>query len=214
LLEILSRKNPYLLKAKGLATPRDLVKAILDAYLSSSEETLLGGFLENLAIFICSRAYGGDKSAANDIDLEFVRDQTKYFVSIKSSPKWANASMRKKLVLAFKEVRKIYGQGKEVRHVECVDGCCYGKQSRKSEHKGDYIKLCGQRFWELISGDPELYIKIVEPVGHEAKERNEEFLAKYELVIDDFTNVFRRHFCDANNLILWDALTRVSSQAP
>ena len=74
LLEILTRKNPYLFRAKGLTAPRDLVKAILDAYLSSSEETLLGGFLEDLAIYICRKTYRGDKSAVNGLDPEFIRD--------------------------------------------------------------------------------------------------------------------------------------------
>ena len=35
LVKVLTRKNPYLLKAKGLSTPRELVKSILDAFLSS-----------------------------------------------------------------------------------------------------------------------------------------------------------------------------------
>ena len=214
LLEILTRKNPYLFRAKGLTAPRDLVKAILDAYLSSSEETLLGGFLEDFAIYVCRKTYRGDKSAVNGLDLEFIRDKTKYFVSIKSGPNWANSEQIKKLRSAFNEARKIYAQHKGGLKAECINGCCYGKQPRKNEHKGDYIKLCGQRFWELISGDTDLYLKIVEPIGHQAKERNAEFLAKYELVIDSFTNIFRRHFCDADNLIIWDKLTKASCEAP
>lgn len=74
--------------------------------------------------------------------------------------------------------------------------------------------LCGQRFWEFVSGDSEFYIKIVEPLGDKAKERNVEFLAQYELVVDDFTRFFREHFCDAQNAINWDALVRHSSQEP
>lgn len=85
---------------------------------------------------------------------------------------------------------------------------------KKARIKVDYLKLCGQRFWEFISGDAELYVKIVEPIGHKAKERNAEFLAQYELVVDAFTELFRIDFCDANNLIMWDALTRHSSQEP
>jgi hypothetical protein len=76
------------------------------------------------------------------------------------------------------------------------------------------LKLCGQRFWQFISGDPQFYVKIIEPVGDKAKERNAEFLGQYELVIDDFTELFRQHFCDAHNLILWDALVKHASQAP
>lgn len=211
----MERKNPYLLKAKGLATPRDLVKAILDAFLSSQEETILGGFLEGLAIFIAQKAYGAHgKSSAQGIDLEMDKDGRRYFVAIKSGPSWGNSSQIAKMQTDFKAASRVYGQNKNSLPVQFVNGCCYGKQSKKSEHKGDYIKLCGQRFWQFISGDAELYIKIVEPVGHQAKERNAEFLAQYELAIDSFTDLFRKHFCDANNLILWDRLTKASSEAP
>lgn len=37
--------------------------------------------------------------------------------------------------------------------------------------KGDYHKICEQKFWELISGDSSLYLKIVEPLGAKAKEK-------------------------------------------
>src|SRR6266478_4985845 len=68
---VLKKKNPYLFKAKHVITPRDLVKALLDAYLSSQEEAILGGFLEGLAVFICSRIYNGRKSTSEGVDLEF-----------------------------------------------------------------------------------------------------------------------------------------------
>lgn len=60
--KILSRKNPYLFKAKNQNTAHDLVKTILDAHLSSQEEGIFGGFLEELAIFICGHVYGGKKN--------------------------------------------------------------------------------------------------------------------------------------------------------
>ena len=86
--DVLKRKNPYLFKAKNITTAGDLVKNILNAFLSSSEEGLFGGFLEGLAIFVCNRVFGGTKSSAEGIDLEFERDETKYIVSIKSGPNW------------------------------------------------------------------------------------------------------------------------------
>ena len=83
---ILKRKNPYLFKAKALNTAQDLVKTILDAHLSSQEEGIFGDFLEELALFICGRAYGGRKSSAEGIDLEFTKDEVRYIISIKSGP--------------------------------------------------------------------------------------------------------------------------------
>ncbi len=42
---ILKRKNPYLYKVKNLGVAHDIVKDILDAHISSSEETKFGEWL-------------------------------------------------------------------------------------------------------------------------------------------------------------------------
>ena len=89
--KILTRKNPYLFRAKNQNTAQDLIKTVLDAHLSSQEEGIFGGFLEELAIFICSKVYGGKKSSAEGIDLEFSKDNISYIVSIKSGPNWGNS---------------------------------------------------------------------------------------------------------------------------
>lgn len=86
LITVLKRKNPYLFRAKNLVTASDLVKTILDAFLSSQEEGIFGGFLEQLAIFICNQVYAGRKSAAMGIDLEFDKANVTYIVAIKSGP--------------------------------------------------------------------------------------------------------------------------------
>jgi hypothetical protein len=86
LKHVLKRKNPYLFKAKNIMTGERLVAMLLDAHLSSQEETIFGEFLEGLAIFVCGQVYGGRKSSAEGIDLEFERDGIHYLVSIKSGP--------------------------------------------------------------------------------------------------------------------------------
>lgn len=96
LKKILKRKNPYLFRAKDILTSHELVKVILDAHLSSQEETIFGEFLEGLAIFICSKVHNGQKSAAEGIDLEFVKDGIKYIVTIKSVPNWGTIVKSKK----------------------------------------------------------------------------------------------------------------------
>ncbi|MFQ5560028.1 MAG: PmeII family type II restriction endonuclease, partial [Nitrospinota bacterium] len=80
-----------------MTTAGDFIKTILDAHLSSQEETLFGGFLEGLAIYICNQVYQGNKSSAEGIDLEFEKDSSKYIVSIKSGPHWGNSSQIKKM---------------------------------------------------------------------------------------------------------------------
>ncbi|MGA6624640.1 PmeII family type II restriction endonuclease, partial [Klebsiella sp. K792] len=80
LSDITKRKNPYLFKAKGLTSASDLIKSIMDATVSSGEETVFGNFMEKIAIFTCSQAFGGRKSSAVGIDLEFETESTKYLI--------------------------------------------------------------------------------------------------------------------------------------
>lgn len=203
---ILARKNPYLFKAKHIETAPDLVKQLLDAHLSSQEETIFGDFLEALAIHVCGEVYGGRKSNAEGIDLEFDRDGIRYIVSIKSGPNWGNASQIKKMREHFKQAKRIYGQKK---HLIAVNGCCYGRDTKPE--KGDYQKFCGQSFWELLSGDPDMYHEIIEPLGHEAKKRNEEFAKAYAKVINLFTASFITDFCQADGAIDWQKLVSFNS---
>lgn len=206
LTTLLARKNPYLFKAKHLETAPDLVKQLLDAHLSSQEETIFGDFLELLAIHVCSLAYEGRKSAAEGIDLEFDREGARYIVSIKSGPNWGNSSQIKKMLDHFKQAKRIYGQKK---HLVAVNGCCYGRDTKPE--KGDYIKLCGQSFWELISGDENMYREIIEPLGHEAKTRNDEFTKAYAKVVNRFTASFIQDFCYADGGIDWPKLVAFNS---
>jgi hypothetical protein len=69
LSQILKRKNPYLFKAKYLLTSEAIIKGLVDAHISSNEETIFGDWLEGLAIFINGKVYGGKKSGITGIDL-------------------------------------------------------------------------------------------------------------------------------------------------
>ncbi len=209
MLDVVKQKNPYLFKAKNINTAQDFVKTILDARLSSQEETIFGGFLEGLAIFICSQVYGGQKSSAEGIDLEFEKDNIRYIVSIKSGPNWGNSSQVKKLRDNFRQAKRILGTNRLSTNVVAINGCCYGKN--RNPDKDDYLKLCGQQFWKFISGDDNLYTDIVEPLGHQAKERNEQFSKEYDKVINKFTAEFIGKFCDTEGNILWEEIVKFNS---
>ncbi len=209
LMKVIRRKNPYLFKAKNINTAQDFVKTILDAHLSSQEETIFGGFLEELAIFICSQVYGGQKSAAEGIDLEFEKDSIRYIVSIKSGPNWGNSSQVAKLRDNFKKAKRILGTNRALMNVVAINGCCYGKD-RKPD-KGDYLKLCGQKFWEFISGDDNLYTDIIEPLGHQAKEKNEQFMQEYAKAVNKFTAEFIGKYCDVDGNMLWEEIVKFNS---
>jgi hypothetical protein len=211
LKKILARKNPYLFRAKNQTTAQDLIKTILDAHLSSQEEGIFGGFLEELAIFICGKVYGGRKSSSEGIDLELTKDGVTYIVSIKSGPNWGNSRQIARMKDDFKRTKRILGTNTKSPNVTAVNGCCYGKDSRPD--KGDYFKFCGQRFWQFISGDENLYTDIIEPLGYKAKEKNEEFSEKYAKVINTFTREFSIEYCDEEGSILWKKLVKFNSEA-
>jgi len=209
LTKILSRKNPYLFKAKNVLTANDLVKTLMDAHLSSQEETMFGDFLEELAIFICGKVYNGNKSSAEGIDLEFEKSSVRYIVSIKSGPHWGNSGQITKMRDNFKKAKRILGTNTSKKNIVAVNGCCYGREP--SFDKGDYLKLCGQRFWEFISGEKDLYTKIIGPLGHRAKEKNEEFQEAYARIINRFTREFSDDFCSKNGEINWEKLVKLNS---
>ena len=48
LVNVLKRKNPYLFKAKYVLTADEIVRGIVDAHISSNEETILSLYLEGL----------------------------------------------------------------------------------------------------------------------------------------------------------------------
>ncbi|MDQ2720391.1 MAG: cytosolic protein [Bacteroidota bacterium] len=209
LKKVLGKKNPYLFKAKYILTAQDIIKSLSDAFISSQEETIFGDWLEGLAIFINGEVYLGRKSGIPCIDLEFDKDNIRYIVTIKSGPNWGNSSQIKKMIVDFKTAKKTLRTSNSQIIVTAVNGCCYGRDNQSD--KGDYFKYCGQKFWEFISGDSDLFIKIIEPFGHYARERNDDFIESYSQMINKFTKEFTETFCLNNGSIDWNKLVRFNS---
>jgi len=207
--KVLGKKNPYLFKAKYILTAQDIIKSLTDAFISSQEETIFGDWLEGLAIFINGKIYAGRKSGIPGIDIEFDKDGIRYLMTIKSGPNWGNSSQIAKMVADFKTAKKTLRTSNSQLNVTAVNGCCYGRDNNPD--KGDYFKYCGQRFWEFVSGDTNLYTKIIEPLGHQAKERNDDFVVSYSQMINKFTKEFADTFCMNNGSIDWDKLVRFNS---
>jgi hypothetical protein len=206
---VLLRKNPYLFKAKDINTAAELVSKILDAYLSSQEETIFGAFLENVAVYACSLACGGRKSSTEGIDLEFDLDGARYILAIKSGPKWGNSSQINKMKDNFRKAKVILRQNGTVKNVVAVNGCCYGRDNKPD--KGDYFKYCGERFWTLVSKDSQLYLDLIEPLGYKAKQRNEAFLIEYDKATNRFTKLFLEEYCLPDGSVNWEKIVRFNS---
>jgi len=209
LTQVLKRKNPYLFKAKYVLTADQIVRGIVDAHISSNEETIFGDWLEGLAIFINGKVYDGRKSGITNIDLEFDNSGIRNIVTIKSGPNWGNSSQIAKMVADFKTAKKTLRTGNSQLNIKAVNGCCYGRDNQPD--KGDYFKYCGQKFWEFISGDTNLYTEIIEPLGHKAKERNDDFMKSYSQMINKFTKEFTIDFCNNIGAIDWNKLVKLNS---
>ncbi len=207
--KILQQKNPYLFRAKNILTAQDLIKGFLDAFLQSQEETLFGEFIEGLAIFVCNRVFSAKKSQLTGIDLEFEKDNVIYIIEIKAGWNWGNASQIKQLKINFENAKKLLERptGKKVI---AINGCCFGNKKNKNPGKDGYYKICGQDFWQLVSGNDKFYIDIVEPIGYKAKQKKEEFLEAYAVVVNKFTLEFAQRFC-IDGKIDWKNLLEFNS---
>jgi len=206
---VLKKKNPYLFRAKYLLTAEQIVRSLTEAFISSNEETIFGDWLEGLAIFINNKVYLGRKSGINAVDLEFDKEGIRYIVNIKSGPNWGNSSQIEKMRSDFKSAIKILRTSGSGLQVIAVNGCCYGRDNNPD--KGDYYKYCGQQFWEFISGDPDLFTEIIEPLGFRSKEKNDSFSEAYAKMINLFTLEFATDFCSSDGSIDWSKLVRFNS---
>ena len=206
---VLEKKNPYLFKSKYVLNADEIVKGIVSAFVSSNEETIFGDWLEGLAIFVNQKVYGGWKSGIPGIDLEFDNEGSRYIVNIKSGPNWGNSSQIAKMIADFKTAKKTLRTSNSGINVIAVNGCCYGKTIKYD--KGDYFKYSGSRFWEFISGCPDLYLKIIEPLGNRAKENNEFYAEAYGKMINRFIREFIDMFCFADGSIDWIKLVKFNS---
>ena len=211
LSKILKRKNPYLYKAKNVLTADEIIRSIVDAHLSSSEEGIFGDWLEGLAIFINEKVYGGWKSGIPGVDLEFDYEGRRYIVTIKSGPNWGNSSQIKRLKDDFRTAKKTLRTSNSQMNVVAINGCCYGKE--RNSDKEDYFKYCGQEFWKFISGEEDLFIEIIEPLGYKAKEKNETFMKSYAQMLNKFTKEFTTNYCKESGEIDWEKLVKFNSKS-
>lgn len=210
LKKLLSRKNPYLFKAKHIVTASEMVESLASAFMSSAEETIFGNWMENIVIFVSENVYRGYKSSAEGIDLEFDNEGIHYFVSIKSGPSWSNSTSMKKQKQQFITATKVFNTSRKNVPTMCIEGCCYGNDN-KGYNDSTHLKYCGEKFWALISGEPTLFVDIIEPLGFKAKEKNEEYYQEYGKMINKITQQFIKNYCAEDGSINWEKIVRLNA---
>lgn len=201
LRRLLRNKNPYLFKAKNIRQPHELVESLLSAHLSASEEEIFGQFLERLAIFVASKTSDGVKSDRPGVDLEMTKRDVKYIVQIKSGTKWGNSSQHRRLVQELKTA--VDDLNRDYPEVRAVLGICYGK-TRTTIWREFILKVVGQNFWYFLSDNPNLYTDIIEPIGYQAKQHNEEFQERFIKVSIGLNRKMLIDFTTDDNEINWE----------
>lgn len=213
---VLKRKNPYLFKAKNIELAGDLVKSIVDAFLSSQEETIFGNLLEGFAIHVSQALYGGIKSDLKSVDLEFKRKSIYHIVGIKSGTNWGNSDQVNRMRDNFKLARTLLRKRGIRNEVVAVNGCIYGKDRVPFKTHDDpekhYFKYAGQDFWQFISEDDQLYREIIVPIDREARQKDEAFKKAYAAKVNEMTQQFTSGFMTADNQIDWLKLIDFVSQ--
>lgn len=207
--QVLNNKNPYLFRAKNLNLANELIAALLDARLSSGEETSFGGFLEELAIYVASITGNGKKSGIEGIDIELTRKNIRYLIAVKSGKNWGNAAQHARQRENFKRAVKVLKQSIFVGELQPTLGISYGRF--KTVNTGQFLHIGGQSFWHLISGDSELYTDLIEPLGHEADAHNKRFNEEKDATYNRLTREFTNEYCDTDGKIDWPKLVEFVS---
>jgi hypothetical protein len=131
-------------------------------------------------------------------------------VAIKSGPNWGNSSQQARLQDNFKRAITVVRQSQHAAQVQAVLGICYGKRPGCKD-KGLYLLMTGQRFWHFLSGDEDLYLDIIDPVGYQARQHNDDFERSRSAIQNRLTSEFIKQFCDEEFCINWNRLVAFNS---
>ena len=207
--KIMKRKNPYLYRAKALQNANDIVSSVLDAFVTSSEETIFGNcFFEPLAI----AASGGSKALAEGVDImiEKKEENTIYAVAVKSGTSVFNADSKKRQEQNFAAAAKLAKQAKA--RYEAIIGYGYGK--KRMTGKGVpkmYQELAGQEFWAELTGEEDFYLKIIQFMGELPEQYLEDYQKSYNNAMNRLLKQFTTEFCKDTGEIDWDKLVKFNS---
>ena len=162
--KIIRRKNPFLFRIRTNEDASQFADTAIAAYLSSSEETLFGKVIEDIAAVVCSHGRDGRKSGIAKIDLEYDEGLQRTLVQVKSGPNWGNSMQRDSLIRAFNAANTVLRQGGLTP--VCIEGISYGKSERRD--LGTHLRLTGDEFWDEISNSQGTGLNVMRLIGEHA----------------------------------------------
>lgn len=151
---IIANKNPYLYRASGIRTCEDLVRRVLQDYVSASVEGYFGKFFEGVARVVS----GGVKPVGGgEVDLDVRVGDVARLYAIKSGAKGFNSSSYDKAKRDLNSAERRLRQDR-VR-VEKKIAFAYGR--RRPAFKEGIEHLSSRQFWAEVSGDDGFYDKLL-----------------------------------------------------
>ena len=209
IVKIMKRKNPYLYRAKGMENAAEIVESVLNAFVTSSEETIFGNcFFEPVAIAAC----GGDKALAEGVDIMVHDDENNiiYAIAVKSGPSVFNADSKKRQEQNFMAASKLAQQAK-ARFLAYI-GYAYGR--KKDSGRGTpkiYQEIAGKKFWAELTGDDNFYLKIIDFMGDMPEKYVEAYRESYNKASNRLVREFSNRFCKEDGSIDWEKLVEFNS---
>jgi hypothetical protein len=207
--ERLGSKNPYLFKAIGVADASDIVTALLDAHISSSDETIFGNeFFEPLAKWVAEKSFEGQHdvtvqvSGAEGCDILLSKADENQAIAIKSGPKVFNAQSRGKQISEFRKIERILKKDRKL--FLAIVGYCYGRKKQKGG--GDFTEIAGQQLWQHLTGHSDFYLQIIHLMKLKPIEHRPQFTQEYEKAKNRFVLEFLMKYAFPDGSIDWDKL--------
>lgn len=209
----LLKKNPYLYRALGVSRPVEFIEQALLARVSSSDETIFGNdFFEPLAFFAAQQAQGAvaqvsvGAGAGQDFAIETAHEYLA--VAVKSGTNIFNSQSEKGQSVEFQQLQaRLKKLGKMFRP---IIGHGYG---RKAEPKkpSPVERLAGQRFWTLLTGEADFYLRISRAMEAFASEHATAFKQALASKQDALLREFMIDFVSPSGLVQWDAVVAFNS---
>jgi len=203
---VLKRKNPYLFKALATEQASEIVTSILEAYVSSSDETIFGdAYFEKIARNLSDIKV----SDAKGVDLIKEEEKVIHAYALKSGPNPYNSSQKERQNTEFLELKSRLM--KLQKQFDPVLAYAYGRKSGPSSAKWIYRETSGQQFWKELTSDDDFYLKLIRLMRDVPLRRKDEYKAIWDRAINRFTKEFTEDFCLSDGRIDWEKLTQFVS---
>lgn len=175
--------NPFTHKylanfAFGDSSPENMAKALVyPRVLGTSISTTFGTQLQ----YFCNEVLDSFASTTSGIDIEFVDalDGRRKYCQVKAGPQTINHDDVETICNHFNAIKNLARTNGMVTFnplFDCVVGVFYGTQESLSVHYKDiqksYPVICGQEFWERLTGDAEFYDELINAFAEVADEIN------------------------------------------